>query len=395
MSNIELFAGNTKKIQVTVKDVNGNPVNITNPTSIVFRVSENPVGRTSVNMTGFSIEKTAEQMDLTQTTTGIIKVTLYPEDTTRLLGLYFFEFVYTDVLGNIATLLSGNLNIKESLGNRQFEGLTIIYPKWERSWSVLHGTYKLGNIVSYHRSAYICIQEHDPELMHSQPEVGDSWTRYWDLMTPGIADSNGGLPIISWTDLTNKPTTVSGSGLADFDTHVINLVHNNIVDSVEIDFSVDSNNQLTAALKNSGVTAGTYGAVNKTLIASVDAHGRITSISAVNIVGLLDSNGAAGGGGGSSFDPTLTRLNTNGHTVANGDRLLIDTSAAAFSTSLPASPTLGFIATFFDGCGTLNTNNLTISRNGNTINGIAEDLVVDINGITFSLFWNGTTWMIG
>jgi len=55
---------------------------------------------------------------------------------------------------------------------------------------------------------------------------------------------------------------------------------------------------------------------------------------------------------------------------------LCDTSAAAFTLTLPASPTLGTKVGFCDAAGTFSTNNLTIGRNSSTIMGSATDLTV-------------------
>lgn len=55
---------------------------------------------------------------------------------------------------------------------------------------------------------------------------------------------------------------------------------------------------------------------------------------------------------------------------------LCDTSAAAFTLTLPASPTLGTKVGFCDAAGTFSTNNLTIGRNSSTIMGSATNLTV-------------------
>jgi hypothetical protein len=40
------------------------------------------------------------------------------------------------------------------------------------------------------------------------------------------------------------------------------------------------------------------------------------------------------------------------------------------------------------------TNNLTVGRNGSTIGGLAEDLVCNINGVSVTLVYDGTTWEV-
>jgi hypothetical protein len=45
-----------------------------------------------------------------------------------------------------------------------------------------------------------------------------------------------------------------------------------------------------------------------------------------------------------------------------------------------------------DHSATFGTNNLTVGRNGSTINGTAADLTLDISGVSVQFVYNGTTW---
>ena len=73
-----------------------------------------------------------------------------------------------------------------------------------------------------------------------------------------------------------------------------------------------------------------------------------------------------------------------------------NTSSAAFTVTLPASPTTGQPVMFADYAGTFNTNNLTISGNGNNIVGSSTTLTVDIKNASFGLLYVGGTtgWTI-
>jgi len=75
---------------------------------------------------------------------------------------------------------------------------------------------------------------------------------------------------------------------------------------------------------------------------------------------------------------------------------LCDTSGAAFSVTLPASPSVGDIVGVADGTGTFDSNNLTIGRATKNIMGIAEDLVVDRKNASFCLVYEGASagWRI-
>jgi hypothetical protein len=85
---------------------------------------------------------------------------------------------------------------------------------------------------------------------------------------------------------------------------------------------------------------------------------------------------------------------TTTYTAVNGDYLFCDTSSAAFTITLPASPSINNTVYFQDAKGTFLARPLTIARNGQTIMGLSEDMVAAINDIGFGLAYNGTTWRI-
>lgn len=73
---------------------------------------------------------------------------------------------------------------------------------------------------------------------------------------------------------------------------------------------------------------------------------------------------------------------------------LVDTSAGAIALTLPAAPSLGDAHNFSDAAGTFDLHALTLNRNGNTIEGLAEDFVADVAGLEFAVWWDGSTWRI-
>jgi len=63
--------------------------------------------------------------------------------------------------------------------------------------------------------------------------------------------------------------------------------------------------------------------------------------------------------------------------------------------TLPTSPASGTIVTIADGGNNWSTNNLTVSPGGtDTINGVAQNLICNLNGFSFYVFYNGTTWRV-
>ena len=65
--------------------------------------------------------------------------------------------------------------------------------------------------------------------------------------------------------------------------------------------------------------------------------------------------------------------------------------------TLPASPALGAEIQILDASGTAGTYNITVSRNGNLINGNAGNLLIDTNGGWYTLVYTGSTygWKVG
>lgn len=94
-----------------------------------------------------------------------------------------------------------------------------------------------------------------------------------------------------------------------------------------------------------------------------------------------------------SFGSTsFTRVTTNTTAVA-GKKYICDTTSAAFTLTLPASPVSGDTVVIADG-GSFYTNNLTVGRNSSTIDGITDDLALNITGIEVTLVYDGTTWQV-
>lgn len=90
--------------------------------------------------------------------------------------------------------------------------------------------------------------------------------------------------------------------------------------------------------------------------------------------------------------PFSTKSTT--YTASPNEGILANTSGGAFTITLPASPVVGTQVIVGDAANTWATNNLTLARNGSTIEGLAEDLVCDITGVSVQLIYSGTTWQV-
>ena len=97
-------------------------------------------------------------------------------------------------------------------------------------------------------------------------------------------------------------------------------------------------------------------------------------------------------GDGTLLAPWVTK--SGAYTAVAGDRISANTSAGAFIITLPAAPanyTEIIIADHYDQWA---TRNLTIARNNQNIEGLAENLVCNVAGSQITLRYEGTTWRV-
>jgi len=80
-------------------------------------------------------------------------------------------------------------------------------------------------------------------------------------------------------------------------------------------------------------------------------------------------------------------------TIAANEGVIADTSGGAFTVTLPASPATGDTVVITDGADWATTN-LTVGRNGSTIEGDAADMTMDIGGAAVQFTYDGTTWQV-
>ena len=72
-------------------------------------------------------------------------------------------------------------------------------------------------------------------------------------------------------------------------------------------------------------------------------------------------------------------VKTSDFIVGAGSGIFVDTSSGAVTATLPASPSAGDFIAFKDYAGTFATNNFTVNRNGNNIQGSANNSIIKTN----------------
>jgi hypothetical protein len=140
----------------------------------------------------------------------------------------------------------------------------------------------------------------------------------------------------------------------------------------------------TAALANASSNTGKVAAVSGSTTAG---HVAMFNDAAGTIVD--------GGPAGAAPDAVYIDNTSNGSTLAPG-AYRVNTGLGAFAILLPAAPTNGTSLIFSDIAGNWGVANFTINRNGNPINFTADNLVCNVSGETFGLWYDGanSTWRL-
>ena len=112
---------------------------------------------------------------------------------------------------------------------------------------------------------------------------------------------------------------------------------------------------------------------------------------------VLSTNGTTASftdpaGGGTDWQA----VKTSGFTAVGGEGYFCNTTSAAFTVTLPSSPSIGDEVAIVDYAGTFDSNNLTVGRNSKNIQGVASDLTVATERAGFTLVYTDTTqgWLI-
>ena len=150
--------------------------------------------------------------------------------------------------------------------------------------------------------------------------------------------------------------------------------------------------EVDAITQQSGSTLTVGGGASKTVVADATT---VTLGRCGGTVALASGATQTGFGRTGTVD-WQTTVKTTAFTAANGEGYFVNTTSGAITMTLPASPSAGSIVAVKDYALTFDTNNLTIGRNSQPIEGTADDAVVSTEGQALTLVYvDGTQgWKI-
>ena len=113
--------------------------------------------------------------------------------------------------------------------------------------------------------------------------------------------------------------------------------------------------------------------------------------SSITINGTSVSLGASASLKDISWQSVITADGSTATSAVAGNGYFIDTTSAAHTITLPSSPSIGDKIAIKDYAGTFGTNNLTIGRNSENIQGVASDSLISTNRASLILVYSDAT----
>jgi hypothetical protein len=107
--------------------------------------------------------------------------------------------------------------------------------------------------------------------------------------------------------------------------------------------------------------------------------------SALTVVGTISTNKHNDSASWAGFRSTQT----SNFSAYPGSYYIVNTTSTPITGTLPISPETGTTITFQDSFIQWQTNNFTINRNGNMIQGLNENMICDRGGVMFNITYIG------
>jgi hypothetical protein len=105
---------------------------------------------------------------------------------------------------------------------------------------------------------------------------------------------------------------------------------------------------------------------------------------------------AAGFGPTGAVSWNTTKITADPNPAVSGVGYFADTTSAAFTITLPSSPSAGVVIGIADYANTFATNNVTVDRNSSNIGGVAANAILSTNGVSITLVYVDATqgWIV-
>ena len=191
-------------------------------------------------------------------------------------------------------------------------------------------------------------------------------------------------------------TKVTTSGLAD-DSVTSAKVSDGVISAADVADGTLTVAKLTSTLNLSSNTV----TLPNTSVTNDMLAGSIANAKLVNSSVTVNGSSVALGGSvdisaGTAWQSGIVADGSTVTTAVAGTGYFIDTTSAAHTINLPASPSLGDEVSIIDASGTADTNNITVGRNSENIQGTGEDLVISTEraGLTLVYFNATQGWLL-
>jgi hypothetical protein len=93
-----------------------------------------------------------------------------------------------------------------------------------------------------------------------------------------------------------------------------------------------------------------------------------------------------------AFSTETFLIKAEAYTAETGDVVFVNSASGAYTITLPPTPTLGDKVRIIDLANNSATNNITIGRNGENIDGVASNFIIDINNAGVELIYTNSTY---
>lgn len=159
--------------------------------------------------------------------------------------------------------------------------------------------------------------------------------------------------------------------------------------------ATNASNSATAAAASALAAAATFDSFDDRYLGTKTSDPTLDNDGNALVTGALYFNSVSGvmksydGAAWVNIGPVTVPLQVNAtvktgnFNAVSGYIYLVDTSGGAITATLDASPSTGALVQFIDVAGTFGTNNLTLSRNGNKIEGSAANWTCDVSNVGY------------